>query len=81
MLRRKCQGEGDVPLVIEHLREYSGIEVADLLSIKHILHSIESISGITKTVDLVDKKVVDFDNDIYAQALMSVSLKVKTRKH
>lgn len=78
MLKRKCDKQGDVKQAIDILFASSGIEIADKLSIRHIEESIiqlESVRGGSE-----NRRAINFD-DKYAQALMAVSLKVKTRKH
>ena len=48
MLKRKCEQEGDVALVIDLLMKRSaGIEVADSLSIEHIKESINNLRDVT----------------------------------
>ena len=46
MLKRKCQEEGDVPKTIEILKNSSGIEIADKLSIDHIYQSLDNLESI-----------------------------------
>lgn len=78
MLKRKCESEGDVQKAIEILKNSSGIEVADELSIDHIKDSIHNLEEATDNSK--SRKIVNFD-DQYAQALIGLALKVKTRKH
>lgn len=40
MLKRKCEGDGDVPKAVDILMNSAGIEVADRLSIDHIKESV-----------------------------------------
>lgn len=60
-----------------------GIELADRLSIDHINLSLKNIEEIEWRDPNTNKlnKVLNIDNDQFAQALMGVALKVKTRKH
>ncbi len=57
--------------------------MADRLSIDHINLSLRNLESVERFDALTDKqvKVLDIDKDKFAQALLGLSLKVKTRKH
>lgn len=62
---------------IDILFASSGIEMSDKLSIRHIEESIFELEAV---VSADSRQAINFE-DKYAQALMAVALKVKTRKH
>lgn len=59
----------------------SGIEIADSLSIDHILMSLANLKELYYIKDNTKYNAIDLNNDVYAQALIGLSLKVKTRKY
>lgn len=66
---------------IELMCSTSGIEIADSLSIEHILVSLANLDELYYSSGDAKVKALDMKTDVYAQALIGLSLKVKTRKY
>lgn len=83
MLKTKCESKGDIPKALEELQRSVGIELSDKLSILHINESLINLQSITTNNEKnsnTPRNVINFE-DKYAQALMGLALKVKTRKY
>ncbi|CDW74503.1 solanesyl diphosphate synthase [Stylonychia lemnae] len=82
-LKRKFQEPGDVQFAIDHLFKSSGIEMADKLSIDYINESLLNLDSllVEDTSQGQKHSIISIDKDVYAQALLGVALKVKTRKY
>lgn len=59
----------------------SGIQIADRLSIDHINASISNLEQATALTPNGREAIINLDDEKFAQSLMAVALKVKTRKY
>ena len=85
MVLRRFQNidQNDIQTGSKLLFESRGIQMADLLSIKHIEEAINRLTEMKYPTANADQQssIIDMETDKYAQSLIGLALKVKTRKY